>query len=100
MTKLAEDCRGRGVSSPSIRIATAGPHCRQDERRVEDCAAEARRLLRDGHEPVLKQTRWYALKRQGHLLRYNLQTVRASLLTDEFQQLWEYEAVGETCSGL
>ena len=66
-------------------------------------AAEARRLAQDGYEPVLKKTRWCVLKRKTNLtehqrfrlrdlLRYNLQTVRAYLLKEDFQQLWEYEA--------
>lgn len=65
-------------------------------------AAEARRLERDGYEPVLKRSRWCFLKRPGNLtakqtvklselLRYNLRTVRAYLLREEFQRLWEYK---------
>lgn len=64
-------------------------------------ADEARRMNRDGYEPVLKKTRWCLLKRQENLtgkqrlrlrelLQYNLRTVRAWLLKEEFQQLWEY----------
>ena len=66
-------------------------------------AGEARRLVRDGYEPVLKKTRWCVLKRRANLtgqqrfrlrdlLRYNLQTVRAYLLKEDFQQFWEYES--------
>ena len=66
-------------------------------------AGEARRLVRDGYEPVLKKIRWCALKRHANLtrlqrfrlrdlLRYNLQTVRAYLLKEDCQQLWKYEA--------
>jgi transposase len=66
-------------------------------------AAEARRLAQDGYEPVFKKTRWCVLKRKANLtehqrfrlrdlLRYNLQTVRACLLKEDFQQLWEYES--------
>ena len=58
---------------------------------------------RDGYEPVLKKTRWCVLKRKANLtrqqrfrlrdlLRYNLQTVRAYLLKEDFQQFWEYES--------
>lgn len=65
-------------------------------------AAEAKRLERDGYEPVLKRSRWCFLKRPGNLtdkqtvklselLRYNLRTVRAYLLREEFQRLWEYK---------
>jgi transposase len=66
-------------------------------------AEESRRLLRDGYEPVLKKSRWCFLKRPEHLtdkqtvklselLRYNLRTVRAYLLREEFQRLWEYKS--------
>ena len=66
-------------------------------------AGEARTLARDGYEPVLKKTRSCVLKRKTNLtrqqrfrlrdlLRYNLQTVRAYLLKEDFQQLWEYES--------
>ena len=69
-------------------------------------AAEAKRLARDGSEPVLKRSRWCLLKRpenlteqqteqRSELLKSNLGTVRASLLRAAFQRLWEYQrAVG------
>ncbi len=64
-------------------------------------AEEAKRLQRDGYEPVLKRSRWCFLKlpenltdkqtvRLSELLRYNLRTVRAYLQREEFQRLWEY----------
>ena len=64
-------------------------------------AGEARRLARDGYEPVLQKTRWCVLKRRANLtgqqrfrlrdlLRYNLRTVRAYLLKEDFQQFWDY----------
>jgi transposase len=64
-------------------------------------AEEAKRLQRDGYEPVLKRSRWCFLKRPENLtekqtvklqelLKYNLRTVRAYLLREEFQRLWEY----------
>lgn len=64
-------------------------------------AGEARRLRADGYEPVLKHTRWRLLKRPEHLtdqqtvklaelLQYNLQSVRASLLREDFQRFWTY----------
>ena len=67
-------------------------------------AAEVKRLKADGHEPVLKHTRWLLLKRPENLtddqttklkdlLRYNLQSVRAYLLREEFQRFWEYRSV-------
>jgi transposase len=66
-------------------------------------AAEARALARDGFEPVLAKTRWCVLKRRANLtsaqrfrlrelLRYNLKTVRAYLLKEDFQQLWDYQS--------
>jgi transposase len=66
-------------------------------------AAEAKRLERDGYEPVLKRSRWCFLKRPenltdkqtvklSELLKYNLRTVRAYLLREEFQRLWEYQS--------
>jgi transposase len=66
-------------------------------------AAEARRLAQDGYQPVLKKTRWCVLKRKTNLtsrqrfrlrdlLRYNLKTVRAYLLKEDFQQFWEYNS--------
>src|SRR5881296_384569 len=64
-------------------------------------AAETRRMAQDGHQPLLKKSRWCVLKRKEKLtsqqkfrlrdlLRYNLQTVRAYLLKEDFQQFWEY----------
>ena len=66
-------------------------------------AGEARRLVQDGYEPVLKKSRWCLLKRPENLtdkqriklsdvLRYNLQSVRAYLLKEEFQNFWEYDS--------
>ena len=66
-------------------------------------ASEARRLSQDGYEPVLKKSRWCVLKRKANLtttqrfrlrelLRYNLKTVRAYLLKEDFQQFWEYNS--------
>jgi transposase len=66
-------------------------------------AGESRRMLREGYTPVLKKSRWLLLKREENLkneqrirlrdiLRYNLKTVRAYLLKEAFQQLWDYNA--------
>jgi transposase len=66
-------------------------------------AEEAKRLVRDGYEPILKKSRWCLLTRPenltdkqtvklSELLRYNLRTVRAYLLREEFQRLWEYKS--------
>ena len=64
-------------------------------------AAEVKKLERDGYEPVLKRGRWPLLKRPENLtkkqdaklrdlLKYNLTTVRAYLLKEELQLLWDY----------
>jgi len=64
-------------------------------------AAEAKRLERDGYEPVLKHSRWCLLKRKenftekqavkmSELLQYNLQSVRSRLMREDFQRFWEY----------
>jgi len=66
-------------------------------------AAEARKLAQDGHKPILKKSRWCVLKRKANLtsdqrfrlrdlLRYNLKTVRAYLLKEDFHQFWEYNS--------
>jgi transposase len=66
-------------------------------------ASEAKQLVRDGYEPVLKHSRWCLLKRPenltlrqtvklSELLRYNLRAVRAYLLREEFQRFWEYQS--------
>jgi transposase len=63
--------------------------------------SEARRLVADGYEPVLKHSRWCLLKRPenrteketaklSELLQYNLQSVRSHLLREDFQRFWEY----------
>src|ERR1700684_2596183 len=64
---------------------------------------EAGRMRREGFDPVLKKSRWLLLKRLQNLsdqqlfrlsdlLRYNLKTVRAYLLKEAFQQLWDYDS--------
>jgi transposase len=66
-------------------------------------AGEARKLAQEGNAPLLKKTRWCVLKRKENLtakqqhrlrdlLRYNLQTVRAYLLKEDFQQFWKYNS--------
>jgi len=68
-------------------------------------AEEARRLKRDGYEPVLKRARWCLLKRPenltrkqtvklAELLKYNLRTVRSYLLREDFQRFWTYQYAG------
>ena len=64
-------------------------------------AKEAKEMKANGYEPVLKNTRWCLLKRPGNLtdkqdvklaelLQYNLKTVRAYLLKEDFQFFWQY----------
>lgn len=64
-------------------------------------AEEARKMRADGYEPLLTSTRWLLLKRPENLtekqeaklsdlLQYNLKSVRAYLLKEDFQQLWQY----------
>jgi len=64
-------------------------------------AGEARRLVADGYEPVLKHSRWCLLKRpenltakqtvkMAELLRYNLKCVRSYLHREDFQRFWTY----------
>lgn len=64
-------------------------------------AQEAKALMAQGYEPVLKHTRWLLLKRPEHLteqqdlrlaelVQYNLKTVRAYLLKEDFQSFWTY----------
>ena len=66
-------------------------------------AEEARRMKQEGFHPLLKKARWLLLKRQENLtgkqrfrlrdlLRYNLKSVRAYLLKEAFQQLWDYNS--------
>ena len=66
-------------------------------------ADETRRMKREGQDPVLKKSRWLLLRRSENLgaeqrfrlrdlLRYNLKTVRAYLLKEAFQQLWDYNS--------
>ena len=66
-------------------------------------AGESRRMAMEGQTPVLKKSSWLLLKREENLkteqrfrlrdiLRYNLKTVRAYLLKEAFQQLWDYNS--------
>ncbi len=70
-----------------------------DEVRAEETA----RMRREGRKPIPKKSRWLLLKREENLkteqrfrlrdlLRYNLKTVRAYLLKETFQQLWDYNS--------
>ena len=62
---------------------------------------ESKQMAADGYVPILKRTRWCFLKRPTNLtsnqaakladvLQYNLRTVRAYLLKEAFDALWQY----------
>ncbi len=64
-------------------------------------ATEAKAMKSDGYEPLLKRSRWCLLKRPENLtekqeaklsdlLQYNLKSVRAYLLKEDFQGFWDY----------
>ena len=66
-------------------------------------AKEAKDLKAKGYEPVLTNTRWLLLKRPenltakqeprlAELLQYNLRSVRAYLLKEDFQFFWRYKS--------
>lgn len=68
-------------------------------------AQEARKMAADGFDPVLTKSKWILLRRRANLkekqrlslrrlLQYNLKTVRAYLLKEEFQRLWEFKSIG------
>jgi transposase len=76
---------------------------KMNKARDEVRAAESRKMAQEGHEPLLKKSRRCVLRRKENLtsqqkfrlrdlLRYNLQTVRAYLLKEDFQQFWEYNS--------
>ncbi len=64
-------------------------------------AGEHRQMQQDGYEPILKHSRWCLLKhwenltekqevKLRELLQYNLKSVRAYLLKEDFNGFWEY----------
>jgi transposase len=66
-------------------------------------AAEVKQLKADGYEPILKGSRWLLLKRPENLtarqtvklkelLQYNLQSVRAHIMKEDFQRFWTYSS--------
>lgn len=65
--------------------------------------AEVHRLRAHGQQPILKDSRWCLLRRSKNrtrkdkakladLLRYNLKTVRCTLLRWEFDAFWKYRS--------
>ena len=64
-------------------------------------ASEVKQMKADGYEPILTHSRWCLLKRPenltekqtaklSELMKYNLKSVRAHLLREDFQRFWEY----------
>ncbi len=64
-------------------------------------AEEYREMASEGREPILRKSRWCLLKRKENLtekqetklkdlLRYNLKSVRAYLLKEDFYGFWDY----------
>ncbi len=64
-------------------------------------AEEARQMKQDGYEEVLKNSRWCLLKRKANLtkkqvvklrelMKYNLRSVKAYLMREDFQRFWTY----------
>ena len=71
-------------------------------------AKELKELKAKGYDPVLTKTRWLLLKRPENLteqqeikladlLRYNLRSVRAYLLKEQFQLFWNYTSPYWAC---
>ena len=94
----------REKCSPALHILDRFPIVSQMNKALDEVrAAEAREMARAGHQPLLKKTRWCVLQRKDHLtpqqkfrlrdlLRYNLRTVRAYLLKEDFPQFWNYNS--------
>jgi transposase len=66
-------------------------------------AEESRQLKEDGYEEILKNSRWCLLKRRlnltmkqtvklRELLKYNLKTVKAYLMREDFNRFWTYQS--------
>jgi transposase len=62
---------------------------------------EAKEMKQKGQEPLLSKSRWCLLKRRhnltgkqreklGSLLPFNLKTIKAYLMKEEFHQFWDY----------
>ena len=77
---------------------------KQLSKAIDDVRAqEVKTLKAEGYEPALKRTRWLLLKRPenltekqeprlAELLQYNLRSVRAYLLKEDFQSFWDYRS--------
>jgi transposase len=97
--KVIAECAGQAVHVLDRYHVMAQMNRAIDEVR----AAEVKKLKADGFEPILKHARWVLLRRRENLtelqtvklkelLRYNLKSVRAYLLREEFQRFWEYRS--------
>lgn len=64
---------------------------------------EAKQLIKDGYDHVLKNARWCFLKKEenltdkqstklGNVLKYDLRSVRAYLLKESFNMFWTYKS--------
>ena len=72
---------------------------------IDEIRADEHRNLKDQGLETLKHSRWCLLKREENLtdrqrnklddlLRYNLRSIRAYLLKEDFQQFWNYVSPG------
>jgi len=68
-------------------------------------AEEHKQMKTDGYDPILTDARWTLLKRPENLtekqeiklkdiVKYNLKSIRAYFLKEQFQQLWKYVSPG------
>lgn len=69
---------------------------------IDDIRSEEyKKMQSEGYEPLLKRSRWCLLKRKENLtekqeaklkdlLKFNLKSIRAYLLKEDFNGLWEY----------
>lgn len=66
-------------------------------------AGEHKKMKTDGYDPILTNARWTLLKRPENLtekqeiklkdiVKYNLKSIRAYFLKEQFQQLWNYSS--------
>src|SRR5437763_225315 len=103
MLWLARPAGGLLPPGPAALIDSAAHVAKMNKTLDEVRAGESRRIASEGGVPVLKKSRWLLLKREENLkteqrfrlrdlLRYNLKTVRAYLLKEAFQQLWDYNS--------
>ncbi len=77
--------------------------CRIREKIDHVRAQEVRQLKPDDHKAILTHSRWCLLKRPenltavqtvklNELLKYNLKSVKAYLMREDFQRFWEYRS--------